>query len=237
MNIYAFPYAVGTKSIFNEMKDLIIGAKLVAMEYPGHGTRFNQQLCGSIRELVEDAYDQIKDNLDKPYFLLGYSMGALVAFELFRLIESYNRRLPERIFLLASDSPEEQNIPYKCTNMNIELQRQILSEFGNTPDEVLENVELLSLISPILESDLNMINDYKNEMHGVKYMKGPVTIIRGTEEKSAQTSKIGWQKYIACEVEFILVEGDHFFLFNNKTSLHNCIKIIMRNIRRDELIS
>lgn len=231
MKIFTFPYAFGNKSIFKEMGDEMGCHTVIPIDYPGHGSRYTVSCCPSISGMAKDAYEQIKNDITVPYCLLGYSMGALVAFELCRIIEECQDIPPVRLFLLAADSPDYKRDCFEWTDRKLDDIRRILELHGNTPKEILENEKMLEVLFPIVQNDMIALDNYSIENHDNKKITScPVTLVRGMQELTVEKSMDDWKKYIDSIIELIIVDGGHFFLFDDNVGKKKGMEIIKQKL-------
>ena len=233
VNLYAFPYAFGNSNIYQELSKYTGKyIKVKPLNYPGHGSRMSDKFANSIQEMASDAYDMIENELDNEYCLLGYSMGGQVCYELYQLIKKNNRKLPIHMFIFASDAPDfKQDIDYK-ENMTLQHIKKILIDMNGTPNEILKNDEFIEMIAPIVESDSSNIKNYIPTNYAVEEIDCPVTIIRGLKEET-ETCESSWNKYFKNKCEYIIVNGGHFFMFeNDNKQMHKVVNIINQRIQK-----
>lgn len=220
MNLFAFPYAFGGANIYKQIeKFLDNNINLIAVNYPGHETEYNRQPCKSIQDIANDIYNRIKDKLDEEYMFLGYSMGGLISYELYQIIRKNNKKLPRHIFLFASNEPNYPHEKKDYENFDINQIKEELIELNGTNNEVISNDEIIEFLSPIIKSDLIAISNYEPTIEVNSKVKSPVTIVRGENEQDIIDCEQGWNKYLSNECEYIMVKGDHFFLFNEEINL------------------
>ena len=213
MKIYAFPYAFGGANIYNQFKgSLDSRIKFKSMNYPGHEDRFAEDLLDSITLLAEDAYTQMKPELKEDYYLLGYSMGGYVCVELYHIIMKNGMKPPKGIILLSVDEPMAKTSLDDKDLDNMEVIREILSENGNTDEEVIHDNELMELLAPIIKNDAIADRNYRKEFDENRIILCPVLLIKGEEDANADED-LKWKKYIK-DLRYEVVKGDHFFLFN-----------------------
>jgi len=214
MKIYAFPYAFGGANIYSKFRsNLDPNITMKAMNYPGHEERILEEPVDSIVLLAEDAYNQIKSDLEEDYYLLGYSMGGYVSVELYHLIVRKGRKPPKGIILLATDEPlADQELNDKNLE-SIEVIREILTDYGNTSKEVINDNELMELLAPIIKNDCIAIRNYPTQFCGNRIVTCPVLLIKG-EEDADPANDLKWKSYVK-DLTYEVVKGDHFFLFNS----------------------
>lgn len=217
MDIFAFPYAFGNSSIFFELKkELSPGINLVPFDYPGHGMRLSEDLLYTIEEIADDAFVQIRDKTIKPYSLLGYSMGCLVVFELFKILRRRGMRLPSFIILMAHDGNGVRFEKEQFCNFGTDDARRILSEYGETSKLVLNNDEMMRILTPIVKADSIALRDYRCEAVSNDESSGTrIIIVRGNKEKD-HNCRSNWEEAFKKKAALFEMDGGHFFLFDKE---------------------
>jgi surfactin synthase thioesterase subunit len=181
------------------------------MEYPGRGTRIREALQTDIRAIVNDLYDQIKDNLEEEYALYGHSMGGRIAYLLARKIIDNGRKPPVHLFVTGCPGPSSVEGRQKKLHLldKAEFLEEV-SKLRGLPDEILADKALMDFFEPVLRADFTVIESYLYEE--TEPMDIPITVITGTEETMKKTQICLWQKESRCEVDFRVMKGHHFFI-------------------------
>ena len=225
--IFALPYAFGASYIYNGVKnELSDYYDVIPLEYPGHGTRFSEGLIPNIIDLAEDIIVQIKGSLndDDEYALLGYSMGSLVGFEVCNLVKKRGFRHPETFFAFASPAPSREVEKKEYEKYSIEDIGGVLAEGSATPKLILENESMLEVLKPIVINDLIALRDYSAS--DLKIMC-PVVAVRGEQESMYDIENFyEWEQFSDDKIEYHVIKGGHFFMFENDTNLDSCCEII-----------
>ena len=96
MKLICFPYAGGSAMVYSKWQKLIDSSiEIVPFELPGRGTRFCEDLCDDMDQLVEDIYYQLEDTFQSDdYMLYGHSMGSWIVYYLAIMISEKNIRFP-----------------------------------------------------------------------------------------------------------------------------------------------
>ena len=117
--LITFPCAGGSANNFNKIiKNL--DCKIYSMEYSGHWTRYEERAYDSMEDCIESLYSEIEEIVTETdeIFLLGHSMGAIVAYEIaVRLLEHEIRQIPLKV--LVSEFFEEELLPYIINDFSI----------------------------------------------------------------------------------------------------------------------
>lgn len=226
MIIFALPYAVGNSSIFFDLKrSLGNSVKLIALDYSGHGIRISEPLMFSIDEITEDIYKQIRNiGIDEDYCILGYSMGSVIAKELYMKLLSYECNLPKYIFLCACSEPGHKRKKRNIANCSRNDLINILREYSGTSEEVFECDELLDLILPILKADFSALENYQPQESFGEIISGGIILYSNEEKMNIKK----WDRYFKCECIYEKIDAGHFFINDYYVEMAEIIKSIIQ---------
>lgn len=85
------------------------GIEIYPVELPGRGLRFRDSLINDMGSLGSDLLALVRPHIEeKSYAILGYCMGSIVCYELYRKIVSAGLPKPKHIFIAASAAPHRQ---------------------------------------------------------------------------------------------------------------------------------
>lgn len=216
IKIFCFPYSGGTAQLFQVLARMVPpGLGVYALEMPGRGRRFRDKPPDFLSSLVNEAIGGMRLLLEgKDYILFGHSLGGLVAFETVRELRRRSLRLPKHLFVSgvrAPNVPRREEITYALPHN--EFIRK-LKQMGGTPDEVLENKELLELMVPILRHDFKLYETYIYKVE--KPLECPITAFGGTlDEYVIQADIEGWSEHTMSIFSRYMFEDGHFFIHNH----------------------
>ncbi|PYG89958.1 surfactin synthase thioesterase subunit [Ruminiclostridium sufflavum DSM 19573] len=226
--LYAVPYAVGTANIYHPLERRVHNfVNVKPVELSGHGRRCDEQSYVTIQEMALDLLPQFQGkNKNEPYFLFGYSMGALVCLELCYLFQELNLQLPEHLFLFACDSPAAKRTDKDYANMSIgEIMEELLL-MNDANAELLQNKDIMEFIYPIAKADFAAATAYMPKS-AVK-ISCPATIVRGSDEELLDERIDAWQQYFSKEIDCEFFEGGHFFFFQNESLSHERFSLMLK---------
>lgn len=232
--IFCFPYAGSGASAFRAWdKFLPDKVELCPIQLPGRETRASESAYTRIEPLIDALSRELKPVLDIPYVLFGYSMGALIAFDLARRFNAEAVPGPLHLFLAARRGPRLED-PYPRTeNLDENEFVSLLRTIGGTPKAILENPEILQIVLPTLRADFALCENYKYREGTI--LDCPFTVFGGTTDVKATADTLaawGPETRSSCSVK--MFSGDHFFIHNHHTEiLQNILKILSM----DELAS
>jgi len=226
INLICFPFAGGNKYSYRILKsNCSRKLNVITLEYPGRGNRIGEPFCDNIQLLVKDLCRQLYGLIDtEHYAFYGHSMGGLLAYLVTKELEESNRPKPIHIFISGTKGP---SIVRQEKKHLLEKERFIeeIKKYGGLPVQVLEEEELLNFFEPILRADFKIVENFVYENRGP--IKHPLTIITGSEDDLTYDEIYGWRKEAMEEVDFIIMPGNHFFIFNH---VNEILKIIEQKV-------
>ncbi|MFK4089489.1 thioesterase II family protein [Kribbella sp. NPDC020789] len=225
LRLFCFSYAGSGASIFRGWTDgLPDEVDVWAAQLPGRETRVGEQPLRRMGPVIDALYDAIRPQLDLPYVLFGHSMGALVAFELARRLRSAGDPEPAHLFLAAFRAPQLANPNIKIYHLPDEVLKTVLLKEG-TPQQVLENDELMRALLPTLRADFELCDTY--EYGAEPPLRMPVSVFGGHQDVRVGRSDLEpWRDQAAGPFRLAMIPGSHFFL-------HSAQDLLLAELVRD----
>lgn len=179
--IFCFPHAGGESRTFLAWQPALgVDAELVAVGMPGRGHRADEPPPASIAAFADDVAAEIEAAADRPTYLFGHSLGALVAFEAARRLDGN----PMLRHLVASGCSAPSLLPTPRVVRTSKLEGREFAAaaafFGGLPPEVLATEELLDLFLPSVQADFRLVAGY--EYRPAPPLSIPVTLVNGTDD-------------------------------------------------------
>jgi len=152
-------------------------------------------------------------------------MGALIAFELARLLQFRKGPAPLHLFLAGQAAP---HLPRNEAPMHQLPQPELvnaLRHMSGTPPEILDNAEALALFVPMLRADFSLVERYH-------YSPGPpltcpVYALGGLEDPNITREDLsGWARHTT-RFALTMLPGNHFFILK---SIPSVMTIIVRTL-------
>jgi len=229
LRLFCFPYAGASAAIYRGWHQKLPAAVEVrAVELPGRGTRLREKPFLGLLPLVEHLGEALEPYLDRPFVFFGHSMGALIAFELSRLLRREGRTLPVHLFVSGHRAP---HLPSKHRPIHSLPEREFVQELRNlegTPEAVLENEELMELLSPVLRADFSVCETYY--YHDEEPLSCPITAFGGTEDTDVDRSMLEpWKLHTTGAFRLHMLPGNHFFLQTSEAQLLRLVAEVLRD--------
>lgn len=212
LRLFCFPYAGGSSALFREWPARLPEAiDPVLVELPGRGARLNESCFEELPPLVQATYEGLNPHFDRPFAFFGHSMGALLAFELARLLRRQGGPTPVHLFVSGSAAPRVPRADLSRHGLpRIEFIQE-LRRMNGTPAEVLDNPELMDILLPLLRADFAVSENYTFESDSP--LKIPITAFGGVEDTHITREEFHvWNQETSGPFVLHMIQGDHFFL-------------------------
>lgn len=214
VRLYCFPFAGGGASIYRrwgtELPDPI---EVRPVQPPGREGRIGEPAFRSVGPLVEALAGALPDDLGEglPFALFGHSMGALIAYELVRLLRRQGRPEPVRLLVSAHRAPQQPPPEDPIHGLPEDEFRQRLRELNGTPEAVLAHPELMELLGPLLRADFALNETYVHSAG--EPLSCPITAFGGDADEGVTTDDLRlWSRVTRGPFHLHVYPGDHFFL-------------------------
>lgn len=212
LRLFCFPYAGGRAAVYRQWAGrLPAGVEVCLAHLPGRDTRLREPPYTDLMRLVETLGRAIAPHLDRPFAFFGHSMGAMISFELARLLRREGRQSPAALFLSGRQAPQLPVTERRSFDLPDEEFKEKLLELNGTPREVLEHPELMELMMPLLRADFSVVETYEYEPGPP--LDCPILAFGGTEDPSVSQEQVeGWRAQTTSLFRLWMIPGDHFFL-------------------------
>ncbi len=229
LRLFCFPYAGGAASIYHKWHSgLPSTVDVCAVQPPGRANRRSDKPFTHLMPMVEGTAEGILPALDKPFVFFGHSMGAMMAFELSRLLHQKHRIQPLHVFVsgeMAPHLPQPDPPTYHLPDAEFV---EYLRELKGTPKELFDNAELMQVMLPLLRADFEVCQTYS-------FVPGPpltcpMTVYGGLkDEKIDRDSFEAWKFHTSNQFALKMFPGDHFFIHSDEALL---LDVLARELGR-----
>ena len=221
LRLFCFPHVGAGASVFNQWQPAWIpgNIELWAVRLPGREQRLSEQPFRRMGPLVESLYEAMAPQLSSRYAFYGHSLGAVVAFEMARKIERQGGQGPIRLLVSAHSAPQIglRRLPF-YTLPDKEFVDG-LRRLAGTPQEALENEDLMGLMMTALRADFEVDETYNYEEG--KPLECPISVFGGTDDPDVPQADLeAWRMQTSQQFSLHMMEGDHFFIFRSQEFMH-----------------
>ncbi len=218
LRLFCFPYAGGSASVFRDWQaDIGPAIDIWPVRLRGRESRIFEPPLTSVGELVTSIAAEILPCIDGPFAFFGYSFGALLAFETARALRTAGAA-PDHLVVAALKAP---HLPVRRKPIHSLPDNDFAGElrkFRGTPDAVLRDPELMSLVLPGIRADFCAYETYVHEPHGP--LECPMTAMGGIRDASVSLDELeAWRDHTSGPFGIRMFPGDHFFLHSARRLL------------------
>ena len=210
LRLLCFAHAGGSARVFHKWSELLPSTvEICALELPGRGRRLFETPFTDIDLLLPVLGPELLPFLDIPFACFGHSLGARVAFEVCRWLRETAQLTPQHLWAAAARAPHlPPDVPpihgLPDADFIFKLRR-----YSGTPEEVLNNPELMTLMLPALKADFSLLETY--QYRPAPQLACPITCFWGKQDEVAiQADVAAWQQHTDM-FSLEAVPGNHFF--------------------------
>ncbi len=182
------------------------------LRLPARETRFREPAMGGYPEMAAAIVQEMADlGADGDLMLLGSCSGALLAFEIARLLPQ------ERVAALIVTSHRAPSLTFppprgeEVHTLDSDRFWTRVAEYGGIPDQIIEDAELREVYEPPLRGDWQAAEEYL--LGSPAILAAPIFAIRGTRDDKVSRSDIdGWGVHTSSEFSSFEVDGDHMII-------------------------
>ncbi|MFI6768845.1 thioesterase II family protein [Streptomyces sp. NPDC050355] len=214
--VVCFPHAGGGAGAYRPLARVLAAAgggarpEVLAVRYPGRHDRVAERRIEDLAELAAGVYQALAPLAGRPLTLLGHSMGALVAYEVARLLE-HAGQVPDRLVVSSACAPSRVRGGTVHLRDDAGLIEEIRRTQGTDP-RLLEHPELLAMGLPVVRGDYKAVETYRHRPGPP--LRTPVTALVGDADPLVTVEDAAaWRAHTAGEFRLrIFRGGDHFVL-------------------------
>lgn len=211
--LVCFPHAGGSANFFRSWAPLLSeDVALLAVQYPGRADRMREQCATNLLEIAAEVGESLRAEVDQPTTLFGHSMGAIVAYEVARLLESFGHSV-ERVVASAARAPHERDGVASFDVWNDDAAMRSLVSLGGTEDdpELLEDPRVRALVLPYLRADYTMLQRYRHPSGAG--LRCEVLVVSGESDTHVTPEHcVRWADVTHGRFAHVVRPGGHFYL-------------------------
>lgn len=212
VRLVCLPYAGGSaQTYWGWRKHLPDWIELVAVQLPGRSERTGEaplhrieQVCSGLLDNLDRADDGVQ------LALFGHSMGAVIAFELARLLQRLGRP-PLWLWVSGRRAPHMPPPRPPIHGLAKAAFLGQLRELGGTPLEALAHTELMDLLEPVLRADFSVVETWR--FSAGPLLRCPITALGGDDDPDVNLAQLeAWAVHTRASARVVRLSGGHFFL-------------------------
>ena len=224
LRLFFFPYAgAGSTSYSTWTRLFPAEIEICLVHLPGRDKRIRETPFIEFPPLAESLSQALVRYLDCPFSFFGHSMGGLVSFEVARQLRSHYALSPVHLFIsgrwaphIPDARPQLQQLPEE------EFLAAVEGRYGELPQVVLEDQELLELFLSILRADLTLLENHQYTTEAP--LECPISVFGGLQDSNVSREELlAWRDQTTSRFDLKMFPGAHFFLQNAKQAIAQAI--------------
>lgn len=222
IRLICLPHAGGGGATFrNWAEDLPAGIDLCGIRLPARESRLREKPYRRMGELVPALAEGLAELLDRPYALLGYCSGALIAHELARFLLAAGERPPELLAVCAFPAPALVE-PTGVHLLPTDRLAAHLRGLGLIPDAILADRALFGMFETGVRADYELFETWT--FPGTTPLPLPVTVFGGALDPSVTVRELAaWRDETTDEFTLRVLPGDHSFFTASRRRLTSAV--------------
>lgn len=229
LRLFCFPYAGGGASIYRSWPaGLPDGVEVVGVQPPGRESRWREQPFRSLEAMADAAAEALLPHLSRPFTFFGHSLGAALCFEVTRRLVRDGAARPRHLFVSGRPAPRVENQDPPIHDLPREEFLVELRRYSGTPEEVLQNRELMDLLEPLLRADFAVSETYRYTPLD-EPLPLPLTVLGGVQDEDVPPEDLEpWRLETRGPFQKHLLPGGHFFLHDLRDEV---LRIVSREVQ------
>jgi medium-chain acyl-[acyl-carrier-protein] hydrolase len=195
---------------------------LCAIQLPGRETRLKEPPIAVWNKLIDALVSALAPEMDRPFVLFGYSLGALIAFELARALRRTGSPQPGHLFVVARPAPQLPPVGSRLAHLPDHQLLDTLSRAGAFPSPVAGDRAFLEMALPAWRMDLSLSEGYRYRAE--LPFEFPISTFGGLSDPTVGRHVLApWESHTAERFELRMLPGGHMLPPPSQTALMKSI--------------
>lgn len=215
VQLFCIPYAGGNAELFDEFASCFNqndNIDVIQMEYAGHGKRRKEPFYEDFQTMVEDMAGCINERIceDAKVAVFGYSMGSIVAYELFA--QNLLKQKPDYMFFASHEAPDvewDSKQYYGLDEEQFFYMIQQMGGFEKCSVDMLKNRFFRKLHFEPVKVDYELLGNYKMSKKVV--VDVPAMVFYSSADIPTEDI-MKWKDFLREGDEIIEMGDSHFFI-------------------------
>uniref|UniRef100_A0A450X5E4 Medium-chain acyl-[acyl-carrier-protein] hydrolase n=1 Tax=Candidatus Kentrum sp. MB TaxID=2138164 RepID=A0A450X5E4_9GAMM len=230
MRLFCLPFAGGNTLTYRAWSQwLPREVDLCPVRLPGREGRFKEACYQDAVPLAQALASGLSSRLDLPFAFFGHSMGALVAFELARVLRRQGGPEP---FCLMVSGREAPHLPLSRKAYHDLPDPELIDElrnYGGTPEIVLQNEEIMEIFLPTIRADFAIGETYAYVQEAP--LGCPIRAFGGETDHLVSKADLDvWRQHTIDSFGLHMFSGGHFYL--NGAEMSSLVRMVSGELER-----
>ncbi|GAA2313624.1 alpha/beta fold hydrolase [Actinomadura luteofluorescens] len=217
MRLFCLPHAGGSAVFYRSWaKEAGPAVEVQSVQYPGRADRMADAFVTDAHQLARLIAGAMAPLMDRPAALFGHSMGAVLAYEVARLLEERGTA-PVHVFASGARPPDDRG-DERIRDKDDDGLVAELARLGGTDAELLADPELRELVLPYVRNDFTLVEEYAHRPGPP--LAAPVTAIIGDADPHVDEEQArGWARATRGRFALRVLPGGHFYLADQRPAV------------------
>jgi medium-chain acyl-[acyl-carrier-protein] hydrolase len=231
--LLCIPHAGGGASAYRRWSEALTPVNVAVLQLPGREGRFREPLAYTLDAVIDDLFRAAEPHLDGRFGIYGHSMGGLMGFELAHAIRARTGREPARLFVSAARSPQHRQLDEPLSDLTDgDFIDEIVRRYKGVPAAILQDADFMASVLPALRADFGILERYRCADRAP--LRCPISAFGGSSDDVIVPSSIaGWADQTIGAFNLEMVDGEHFFLQQQRLRIADTILTKLRVETRD----
>ena len=212
VRLFCFPHAGGGTSFFRPWRAALapeIDVRTVVL--PGREGRLRERPYVDLERLIDPLFEALEPHADRPFALLGHSLGAIIAFETARRFSVSRVGPPACLFVSGRRAPHLPARRRRLASLPPDELVEALAELNGTAAEMLRQRDVLDVFLPCLRADLQINETYAPL--AASRLPCPISAAFGAADPEVDMEEMwAWRRATTGRFRLRVFPGDHFYL-------------------------
>ncbi|MDJ1182481.1 type I polyketide synthase [Roseofilum casamattae] len=200
--------------------------EILPIQLPGRQQRIDETPIINFSELIETLGEVIHPYSDKPLALFGHSMGAIVAFEVARVLQNKYNTQPVHLFVSGAKPPSEIAWLDQLLSLSEDEKLQYLLDISDIPETIMSDRALLDEFMTIFNSDLKLVESYTYTPEVT--LTCPISSISGIDDPILTSNELSqWSNYSTGSFATNRFPGKHMYFDRSQSLLLKTIDDVL----------
>ncbi|HEX4813843.1 MAG TPA: alpha/beta fold hydrolase [Nonomuraea sp.] len=192
--------------------------RVAAVALPGRERRVGEDPRLPLPELVAQLSDAATPLLAQPFALLGYSLGAMIMYEVARALPQHHRANLVHLFVGAQAAPSRPQTDCARSTDSDDTLIDYLRGLGGTPEEILRSRPFMRPYLACLRADLEIAERYRYT--GPAGLECPLTLFSGRRDHTTTAADLSpWEQETRATFRHVELPGGHFSIRTDQEAI------------------
>lgn len=210
VQLFLLPFAGGNSASFNEMVNYLDPRiEPLTIEYSGRLSRNKDGYITNYKDFLIDVAGQIREHRDgKPWALLGYSLGSVLAFDI--ASTGFSDEKLQHVFICARGDLKNRYISQMYAGLNDDEFAEKIAELGGFDERLLANKRFLRIFIKPVRNDYIVWGDYSFTDED-RRIPCDATMIYSEKDPLCADVR-AWDALCAGSTDYFVMGENHFFI-------------------------